>query len=63
MQWMKKHSRPEFQFILIEDLKMPERDAGVGLARKTGMDQALYRFNFLNKPNGFILSFDADSPV
>jgi hypothetical protein len=59
--WMRAHSRPEFRFILIEDLKMPARDAGVGLARKTGMDQALYRFNCLNNPGGFILSYDADS--
>ncbi len=58
---MRKHSQPEFRFILIEDLKMPARDAGVGLARKTGMDQALYRFNFLNNPGGFILSYDADT--
>lgn len=60
-EWMIKNSRPEFRFILIEDLKMPARDAGVGLARKTGMDHALYRFNSLNRPEGFILSFDADS--
>jgi hypothetical protein len=60
-RWMKEHSRPGFRFILIEDLKMPARDAGVGLARKTGMDQALYRFNCLNNPRGFILSFDADT--
>jgi hypothetical protein len=59
--WMKEHSRPEFHYILIEDLKMPVRDAGVGLARKTGMDQALYRFNCLNNPGGFILSYDADT--
>jgi hypothetical protein len=59
--WMKEHSRPEFRYILIEDLKMPARDAGAGLARKTGMDQALYRFNYLNNPGGFILSYDADT--
>ncbi len=59
--WMNTHSRPEFRYILMEELKMPERDAGVGLARKTGMDQALFRFNSLNRPAGFILSFDADS--
>jgi hypothetical protein len=59
--WMDKHSRPEFRFILTENLKMPARDAGVGLARKTGMDQALYRFNYLNNPGGFILSYDADT--
>ncbi len=59
--WMQNNSRPEFRFILIEDLKMPARDAGVGLARKTGMDQGLYRFNYINNPAGFILSYDADS--
>ena len=40
---------------------MPAKDAGVGLARKTGMDEALYRFNMLGKPEGIILSYDADS--
>ena len=60
-QWMNEHDRPEFRFFLTEALKMPSKDAGVGLARKTGMDQALYRFNQLNLPSGFILSFDADS--
>jgi hypothetical protein len=59
--WIKVHSRPEFRFMLIEYLKMPARDAGVGLARKTGMDQALYRFKTLNNPGGFILSYDADT--
>jgi hypothetical protein len=59
--WIQEHSRPEFRFNLIVDLKMPARDAGVGLARKTGMDQALYRFKTLNNPGGFILSYDADT--
>jgi hypothetical protein len=59
--WMKVNSRPEFSYYLIEELKMPARDAGVGLARKTGMDQALYRYKTLNNPGGFILSFDADA--
>lgn len=40
---------------------MPARDAGVGLARKTGMDEALFRFSQIGQPHGFILSFDADS--
>ena len=60
-QWIHKHSTPEFRFLLLEELKMPVKDAGVGLARKTGMDQALYRFNLINSGGGCILSFDADS--
>ena len=45
--------------ILMNDL-MP-RDAGVGLARKLGMDEALWRFNLINRPEGIIVCFDADA--
>jgi hypothetical protein len=36
---------------------------GVGLARKTGMDEAVRRFNEINKPGGVILNLDADCTV
>lgn len=36
---------------------------GVGLARKTGMDEALRRFNKIDKPEGVIVSLDADCTV
>jgi glycosyltransferase involved in cell wall biosynthesis len=36
---------------------------GVGLARKTGMDEAVRRFNTLNNPDGVILNLDADCHV
>lgn len=36
---------------------------GVGLARKAGMDEAVRRFNIINKPDGVILSIDADCLV
>jgi glycosyltransferase involved in cell wall biosynthesis len=36
---------------------------GVGLARKTGMDEAVRRFNCINKPEGIILNVDADCQV
>ena len=36
---------------------------GVGLARKTGMDEALRRFDIINKPDGVILNLDADCTV
>jgi hypothetical protein len=36
---------------------------GVGLARKTGMDEALRRFNTIEKPEGVILCLDADCTV
>ncbi len=46
-------------FILAGDL--PERYAGPGLARKTGMDEAVRRFAAAGTPDGIILSFDADT--
>jgi len=36
---------------------------GVGLARKTGMDEALRRFSSIGKPEGVIASLDADCTV
>ncbi len=36
---------------------------GVGLARKTGMDEALRRFEVINRPGGIILNLDADCTV
>jgi hypothetical protein len=60
-EWIKEHTDHSFQFLLMPRLNMPMKDAGVGLARKTGMDEALYRFNAIDCPEGFILSFDADS--
>jgi hypothetical protein len=59
--WIHNHSDPSFRFFIIDRQDMPVKHAGVGLARKTGMDEALYRFNQLNKKTGIILSFDADS--
>ncbi len=36
---------------------------GVGLARKTGMDEAVRRFNKIDKSDGVIISLDADCRV
>ncbi|MBI5009294.1 MAG: glycosyltransferase family 2 protein [Bacteroidia bacterium] len=36
---------------------------GVGLARKTGMDEAVRRFNSIARPDGIILNLDADCTV
>lgn len=47
-------------FQVIEVFDMPPKKAGVGLARKIGMDEALGRFSKINK-DGIIVCFDADS--
>ncbi len=46
---------------VIEAYNLPKKYAGAGLARKIGMDSALYRFNLQQKSNGIILSLDADT--
>jgi len=48
-----------FYVRIIENL--PAKHAGVGLARKIAMDEALIRFNSINRPDGIITSFDADT--
>lgn len=58
-QWQSQNTlRFDFYPILIDDL--PKKHAGVGLARKIGMDEAVARFHDLNK-DGIIICFDADS--
>ena len=52
-------NRIQCHFILAGDL--PSRYAGAGLARKTGMDEAVRRFVAAGTYDGIILSFDADT--
>jgi len=40
-----------------------KKKAGVGYARKTAMDEALRRFAMIEKPDGLIVSLDADTLV
>lgn len=43
--------------------ELPKKHAGVGLARKIAMDEAIHRFNYNDNKHGIIASFDADSTV
>jgi glycosyltransferase involved in cell wall biosynthesis len=45
---------------VIQAFDLPKKKAGVGLARKIGMDEAASRFN-KNQNDGIIICFDADS--
>lgn len=47
-------------FHIIKAFNLPAKKAGVGLARKIGMDEAAFRLNSINQ-DGAILCFDADS--
>jgi hypothetical protein len=57
--WASKHNTEKIKFYILLK-KLPAKFAGVGLARKIAMDEALRRFNDNNNPGGIIVGFDAD---
>jgi len=60
-EWDLEHGSESFRVHVIDAPFFPRKHAGAGYARKTGMDEAVYRFNLLNNEKGIIVSFDADS--
>jgi glycosyltransferase involved in cell wall biosynthesis len=61
--WKETHKRCFFRLFAFIIEHPSIRGWGVGLARKTGMDEAVYRFNRIDNPDGVILSLDADCTV
>lgn len=61
--WEKQHSDAFFKVFAICPKPFPKKHAGAGLARKTGMDEAVRRFGQADNPDGIILSLDADTYV
>ena len=62
-QWKDGNNDRFFRIYYFNTGKAPVNGWGVGLARKTGMDEALRRFNALEKPEGVIVCLDADCTV
>ncbi|MCX6258516.1 MAG: glycosyltransferase [Bacteroidia bacterium] len=60
-EWMRQNSREKFRFHCLHKAGLPRKHAGVGLARKIGMDEAVYRFMMADNPGGIIVCFDADA--
>ena len=58
--WANTHNTEQLKFHFILNNELPKKHAGVGLARKIGMDEAVFRFHNLNI-DGTIVCFDADS--
>lgn len=58
-EYIKNH-KSAMTFHIIKAFDLPSKKAGVGLARKIGMDEAAYRLNSIQQ-DGVILCFDADS--
>ena len=61
--WAKANSKPRLKFHILYFPDNNAKHAGVGLARKTGMDEACWRFEKIKNKKGIIACFDADSKV
>ncbi|ELR71479.1 hypothetical protein C900_02542 [Fulvivirga imtechensis AK7] len=59
--WAALHSTEYLRFYILYKNDLPGKHAGVGLARKIAMDEAVRRFEYWKKPEGVIVCFDADS--
>jgi hypothetical protein len=62
-EWIETHRSDWLHFYPVGPICLPSKWAGGGMARKTGMDEALFRFNNLKNPDGIIVSLDADTLV
>ncbi len=61
IEWREEHQNEQIKFFFIEENTLPKKHAGVGLARKIGMDEAIRRFKLINNHRGIIACFDADA--
>ncbi len=59
-RWIARHDDPRLRFHLLEFPHLPRRHAGVGLARKLGMDEAVSRLARNIAGRGIVASLDAD---
>lgn len=61
--WKKENDRENLILHPIYAHLVNAKHAGAGMARKIGMDEVIRRFNTLNRPDGVIISLDADCLV
>lgn len=61
--WIAQHEDSLLRFFVLNEVNLPRKFAGAGLARKIGMDQAVWRFNILNQDKGIVISLDADATI
>jgi len=61
--WIAAHPHPALTFHVWLDHSFGKKEAGVGLARKILMDEAVRRFDAVDNPRGIIASLDADAVV
>ncbi|MGD9977170.1 MAG: glycosyltransferase family A protein [Bacteroidales bacterium] len=56
-----QHKNTKRKFYAIPALDLPRKQAGVGLARQIGMDEAAHRLSQTGSSDGIIACFDADA--
>ncbi|NQU51173.1 MAG: glycosyltransferase family 2 protein [Bacteroidetes bacterium] len=61
--WISENQKAGIQIYAVGPIELKKKWAGAGVARKSGMDEAIRRLNLLEKPNGIIVSLDADTLV
>ena len=59
-EWVDQNPTDHIKFHFITVNYLPDKFAGVGFARKIGMDEAVRRFQDIDCKNGIIVGFDAD---
>lgn len=62
-KWEQEHPDGFFRLHAIRPEAFLRKHAGAGLARKTGMDEAIRRFHATENPSGILVSLDADTLV
>lgn len=63
LQRLAQNSLSDCHLHVITAFDLPVKKAGVGLARKIGMDEAMLRLAVVGRPEGIIASLDADCHV
>ncbi len=58
--WIHQHDDKQFRVHLLHIPDLPKKHAGVGLARKIGMDEAVRRLSSTGHPEGVLICLDAD---
>jgi len=61
--WIVENQNQNVKYYVVGPVELRKKWAGAGLARKKGMDEAVRRFNSLEKPEGILVSLDADTLV
>lgn len=63
LKWIEQQSLRKIRYHILYENDIAKKYAGVGYARKIGMDEAVHRFEKMRNSRGLIVCLDADSRV